>query len=192
MPRYLDTRGNSKLAIAICARCSVKYPWSDLSPDPNYPGLMVCPDGCKDQFDPWRLAPRETEDITMAWARPDTDLYPIAPADVAINPIQAVLSEDGIVPIASGGSGSPAIAVAGPATPIMQAQPWAPNTSYPLGAQVTIGTEYGPTVAASNMKVFLCIVPGPSGPTAPPWNTNNGALTNDFQAIWMCNGLFLP
>ena len=41
MPRYLNTRGNTTLAIGICGRCSIKMPLADLLPDPNYPGLLV-------------------------------------------------------------------------------------------------------------------------------------------------------
>ena len=73
MSVFLDTRGRSKLAIAICARCSCKFPWDELVSDPNAPGLMVCRDDL-DQLDPYRLAPRETEDITLEWARPDVSI----------------------------------------------------------------------------------------------------------------------
>ena len=74
MPLFLDTRGQPKIAIAVCARCAVKYPYSDLRPDPNYPGLRCCPDGCLDQIDPWRLAPRPTESVVLEFARPDVDI----------------------------------------------------------------------------------------------------------------------
>ncbi len=190
MPRYLDTRGHSKLAIAICGRCSVKYAWDELVPDPNTPGLLVCRDGCLDQFDPWRLAPRETENITLQWARPDDPLWPEAPANVPVKPLQAILSTDGITGIA--GAGQAAIAIAPPATPISIAQPWAANSAYPIGYQVTAGLEYGSTTAAGIQKVFLCLVPGQSGPTPPAWNTANGTITQDNQVSWLCNGFFLP
>ena len=42
MPRYLNTRGNTTLAIGICGRCSIKMPLDKLQPDPNSPGLLVC------------------------------------------------------------------------------------------------------------------------------------------------------
>jgi len=90
MPRYLDTRGNSTIAIAICARCSVKYPWTALRPDPNSPGLMCCPDGCRDQLDPWRLPPRPADRISLEWARPDVSLSP-GPQDVPVLPMQAAI-----------------------------------------------------------------------------------------------------
>ena len=74
MPRFLDTHGNTVLSIAICGRCSMKRAYVQLSSDPNYPGLMVCDQGCKDQYDPYRLPARQTERITLRWPRPDTPL----------------------------------------------------------------------------------------------------------------------
>lgn len=73
MSLYLDTTGKASLAIAICDRCSVKYAWSDLGPDPNSPGLRVCKE-CTDELDPYRLPARATETITLLWARPDVSL----------------------------------------------------------------------------------------------------------------------
>jgi len=35
---------------------------------------MVCDEGCKDQYDPYRLPARQTERITLRWPRPDTPL----------------------------------------------------------------------------------------------------------------------
>lgn len=70
MPRFLDPTGHTNYGIAICDRCKFKYCSDELKPDPNYPGLRVC-DGCRDQFDPWRLAPRQTEKITLPFVRPD-------------------------------------------------------------------------------------------------------------------------
>jgi hypothetical protein len=43
---------------------------SDLSPDPNYPGLMVCRED-RDQYDPYRLAPRGPDQIILPFVRPD-------------------------------------------------------------------------------------------------------------------------
>lgn len=190
MAVYLDTRGNSKISIAVCARCGVKYPWTELRSDPNSPGLMCCPDGCRDQFDPWRLPSRETENITLEWCRPDLTLAP-GPTSVPVLPLQAVLSTDG----ASGIAVSPAdadIAAAPPVGTVLQPQPWAPGRQYPLGSQVTAGLEYGPTTAASTMSVFLCLVPGLSGQSAPQWPRAFGVMVTDFQVTWINAGLFLP
>ena len=46
---------------------------ADLSPDPNYPGLMVC-DEDKDDYDPYRLAPRPPDQIILPFNRPDTSV----------------------------------------------------------------------------------------------------------------------
>ena len=73
MPVFLDTRGNASLAIGICGRCSRKFPLDDLHPDPNYPGLMTC-DADRDEYDPYRLPARQTEDISLRFPRPDVPL----------------------------------------------------------------------------------------------------------------------
>ena len=51
MPTFLDTTGKATLAIAICGRCSRKFPYDELYPDPNYPGLRVCRDDLDDLED---------------------------------------------------------------------------------------------------------------------------------------------
>ena len=45
----------------------------ELMPDNNYPGLRVCKED-RDQFDPYRLAPRQTERITLDYPRPDVPI----------------------------------------------------------------------------------------------------------------------
>lgn len=79
MSVFLDTSGNTSLAIGICGRCSRKFPIGELRPDSNYPGLLVC-DGDRDQFDPYRLAARQTENIALRYARPDTPLHDSGPS----------------------------------------------------------------------------------------------------------------
>ena len=59
--------------IAVCDRCKMKMKLTELSSDPNSPGLRVCNE-CKDQYDPYRLTPRRTENITLRYPRPDTPL----------------------------------------------------------------------------------------------------------------------
>lgn len=85
MPLYLDTRGRSTLGIGLCARCSRKMSLDDLHSDPNFPGLMVCVADL-DDFDPYRLPARQTEDITLRFVRPDES--------IATSP-SGVISEDG-------------------------------------------------------------------------------------------------
>lgn len=74
MPLYLDTRGNSSVAIGICDRCKMKWPIGHLVSDVNYPGLRVCKDTCADLFDPYRLPARRPEDITVQFPRPEEPL----------------------------------------------------------------------------------------------------------------------
>lgn len=73
MSKFLDTSGEPTLGIGLCARCSRKFPLAKLSPDPNYPGLMVCEDD-RDQYDPYRLAPRAPDNIVLPVVRPDVPL----------------------------------------------------------------------------------------------------------------------
>jgi hypothetical protein len=73
MSVYLDTRGNSVLSVAICDRCSRKFPYVDLMPDPNFPGMRVCKDDL-DKFDPWRLPAIQPENITLRFPRPDVNI----------------------------------------------------------------------------------------------------------------------
>lgn len=73
MPRFLNTRGNTTLAIGICGRCSIKMPLGDLLPDPNSPGLLVC-EKDRDQYDPYRLPARQPDNIVLPFTRPDTPI----------------------------------------------------------------------------------------------------------------------
>lgn len=76
MPRYLDTRGLTSVAIGVCDRCKFKRALVDLHADRNSPGLQVCNDGmgCNDELDPYRLPARRSEDITLRRPRPDEPL----------------------------------------------------------------------------------------------------------------------
>lgn len=73
MSIWLDPTGKSTYGIGLCGRCSRKMSLDDLHPDPNVNGLMVCRKDL-DVFDPWRLPPRQPEDITLRNPRPDTPL----------------------------------------------------------------------------------------------------------------------
>ena len=72
MSIWLDTRGRSTLGIGLCARCSRKMSLEELFSDPNSPGLKVCRD--LDQLDPYRLPPRQPDQITLPFVRPDSPL----------------------------------------------------------------------------------------------------------------------
>lgn len=82
MSLYISTFGNASLAIGICDRCKRKFALSDLESDPNVPGLRVCRDDV-DDYDPYRLPPRDVEEITLEYPRPETPLVTtsVAPGD---------------------------------------------------------------------------------------------------------------
>ncbi len=73
MPIFLDPTGNENYGIGICQRCSRKFFLQDLHSDPNTPGLKVCIDDL-DDYDPYRLAPRQADRITLPFYRPDEAL----------------------------------------------------------------------------------------------------------------------
>ena len=97
MPRFLDTRGYSDLAIAVCDRCKMKRAHAELRSDPNFPGLQVCGQGCADEKDPYRLPARKTERITIRFPRPDVS--------VATNPNDLTTGGYGGYVISTGESG---------------------------------------------------------------------------------------
>jgi hypothetical protein len=74
MPKWLDTSGNTLIAIFICDRCKMKRAIVEAQPDPNFPGLKVCQQGCADQKDPYRLPARQTERIALQFPRPDVNV----------------------------------------------------------------------------------------------------------------------
>ena len=87
MPRFLNTEGNAVIAIFICDRCRMKRPIIEAMPDPNFPGLKVCSQGCADEKDPYRLPARKTERINLRFPRPDVS--------VALDPNNLVTTNNG-------------------------------------------------------------------------------------------------
>ena len=73
MPLYLDTRGNTVVSVGICDRCKFKMPVSEMVTDPNSPGLRLH-EHCRDNYDPYRLAPRGPDQVTIQHPRPDIDI----------------------------------------------------------------------------------------------------------------------
>lgn len=96
MSVFLDPRGRSTFGIGICARCSRKMSLEELSSDPNYPGLFVCKED-KDQFDPYRLAARQPDQISLLHPRPDTD--------IALNMLGTISQDDDLFIIGEEGDG---------------------------------------------------------------------------------------
>lgn len=70
MSLYLPVRTKGSAAIAICGRCQQKVYYDQLTQDPNNHN-WYCPE-CVDIYDPWRLAARKAEDISLQHPRPDT------------------------------------------------------------------------------------------------------------------------
>lgn len=165
MPIFLDTRGHSTLAIAICARCKVKYPRDQLTSDPNFPGLLCCPDGCLDVLDPWRLPPPPADRITVDQPRPDRTLTAQSPIRIYTNQI------DGITQI------QPTVA-------------WAPVTFFQKGASVVPLNTNSPNVTLPQYE-FVALTNGISASTAPAWPTNAGVELPDGAVTWLCNGIYL-
>jgi hypothetical protein len=70
---FFDPTGRSTYGIGICDRCRRVFSLEDLHSDPNSPGLKVCR-ADMDQYDPYRLPPRQTENINLPFVRPDVPL----------------------------------------------------------------------------------------------------------------------
>ena len=95
MTRFLNTRGLSSLAIAVCDRCKMKRAYVSSQPDINFPGLRVCDRGCADKKDPYRLPARQTERINLRFPRPDVSVA-LDPNNLLTNGLnQTILSTEG-------------------------------------------------------------------------------------------------
>ena len=107
MPIWLDPTGKTNFGIGICDRCSRKFSLTELYSDPNTPGLKVCEDDI-DEYDPYRLPARKTENIVLRFVRPDVPIDDlqvgaVSPAfgrfgiRVAIGSVDPRITEDGSV-----------------------------------------------------------------------------------------------
>lgn len=162
MPVFLDTRGNTKIAIGICARCSMKMPYSELVQDGNSPGLWVC-EADRDPLDPYRLPARATEDITLEHARPDVNISSPGPSpNLVADPLEG-------------------IAAVGFRTT------WQPNTPYLRSASVTPQNINSPLVDLPQ-QWFVCLTGGTSGATPPDWPTAPGVTVIDGTVEWLNYG----
>ena len=168
MPIFLDTRGNNPISIGICARCGCKFPTPELLSDPNAPGLLVCRDDL-DQYDPWRLPPRQTEKISIDNPRPDVALVP---GPIAVPAVPIDLST--------------------PVSTIYPSAPWQPDTPYAVGDQVTAIDPYGLDADLKTLSQYRCVVAGTSGAVAPNWPDSAGVEFSDGTVSWINFGPFLP
>jgi len=94
MSRFIDPTGESTYGLATCDRCSRKFKLSELSPDPNYPSLMVCRDDL-DEYDPYRLAPRAEDNVLLPFNRPDTSVNTNPAGVMTQNDNAFIITEDG-------------------------------------------------------------------------------------------------
>ena len=156
MPLFLDTRGRSKIAIGICGRCGLKFPYDELISDPNYPGVYVCQDDL-DQLDPYRLPARESEDISLEHPRPDFDISGVGPTFLLPNQLFGIPQ-------------------------LYPPTPWQPNTNYLVGATIWPLSEFDPNVTLPQYW-FCCVIAGKSGATPPVWPTNAGVLVGHFDVL---------
>lgn len=102
MAIFIDPTGRSTYGLGICDRCGEKFSLEDLYSDPNTPGLKVCLKDL-DEYDPYRLPARRTEDVDLPFYRPDqrlTDGGPI-PNPVTLNGVRGTV--DGNPRVTAGG-----------------------------------------------------------------------------------------
>ena len=92
--KFIDPSGQPTFGIGICGRCSQKFLLSELMPDPNYPGLMVCAKDL-DDYDPYRLAPRAPDQIVLPFARTDVPLGTRPDGLIQEAGDQFIITEDG-------------------------------------------------------------------------------------------------
>lgn len=91
MSLFIDPTGKPNFGIGICARCSRKLPLDELYSDPNAPGLMVCIEDL-DEYDPYRLPARQTEEINLPFVRPDRPLGNDSSISASANPPPPTIS----------------------------------------------------------------------------------------------------
>lgn len=164
MPRFINTTGRQSLGIAICARCNRKFPYDDLMPDPNFPGLRVCSED-RDAYDPWRLPPPQNDAIALDYPRPDTPMYPF---DDVFSPIGDV----------------PGV------TRIQPTYTWTPSMPYLVGASVTPLNVNDPATPLPQMQ-FVALTAGQSGALPPVWAKQAGVKVPDGTLTWLCVGIAL-
>jgi hypothetical protein len=68
-----DPTGWPWYAVGICDRCNRRFPLHELIQDGNLPGLRVCREDW-DELDPYRLPPREPDNLVLPFVRPDVPI----------------------------------------------------------------------------------------------------------------------
>lgn len=90
----MSTFSDGKLAIAICARCGMTFPYTRLQEDGNIKGLYVCDEGCYDNIDPYKLPPAPPDAFVLHHPRPDLPLNDV-PSYVLDDDGQLTYGDDG-------------------------------------------------------------------------------------------------
>lgn len=73
MSGWDDPTGAPYYAVGICDRCNRRFLLHELIEDGNLPGLRVCRDDW-DMLDPYRLPPRQSDNLTLPFVRPDVPI----------------------------------------------------------------------------------------------------------------------
>jgi hypothetical protein len=73
MSGWDDPTGWPWYAVGICDRCHRRFPLHELIQDGNLPGLRVCREDW-DELDPYRLPPRQPDNLVLPFVRPDVDI----------------------------------------------------------------------------------------------------------------------
>ncbi len=68
-----DATGHPFYAIGVCDRCNRTFILDELIQDGNLPGLRVCRDDW-DELDPYRLPPRQPDNLVLPFVRPDVSV----------------------------------------------------------------------------------------------------------------------
>jgi hypothetical protein len=68
-----DPTGHPFYAIGVCDRCNRTFILDELIEDGNLPGLRVCREDW-DELDPYRLPPRQPDNLVLPFVRPDVPI----------------------------------------------------------------------------------------------------------------------
>lgn len=97
MSGWDDPTGWPWYAVGICDRCNRRFPLHELIEDGNLPGLRVCRDDW-DMLDPYRLPPRQPDNLVLPFVRPDVPIA-ITPTNPGAPPYVLpgfILTENGL------------------------------------------------------------------------------------------------
>jgi hypothetical protein len=79
MAGWDDPTGWPWYAVGICDRCHRRFPLHELIEDGNLPGLRVCREDW-DELDPYRLPPRQPDNLVLPFVRPDVSIAVTSPS----------------------------------------------------------------------------------------------------------------